>query len=133
MGKARQEGNANDPATGKPMPAGVTCRGPLQYRCRKMVDGARVTRTFETARLAREWLEATAVAERDGTFVDRAELSRWTVRNLVQKFVDERMQDGSRLRGGVRRPPRPRPGDSRRPDGGPEAEQADPDCRPRLS
>ena len=99
MGRARKVGNATDPATGRPMPAGVTFRGPLQYRCRKMVDGARVTRTFETARLAREWLEATAVAEREGTFVDRTELSRWTVRELVQKFVDERMQDGGRRRG----------------------------------
>ncbi|MBS1036678.1 hypothetical protein [Gluconobacter cerinus] len=35
-----------DPATGKPLPKGVTYRGPKQYMTRKVVDGRRVQKTW---------------------------------------------------------------------------------------
>lgn len=88
-----------DPATGKPLPAGVIYRGELQYRARKMVAGARITKTFDTPKLARQWLEETAAAARAGTHVDSRPTERMTVRNLVERFVDERLQDGGERRG----------------------------------
>ena len=99
MARNKSEENSTDPATGKPLPQGVSCRGPLQYRARKRVDGTRQTRTFETARLAREWLEGTAVQVREGSFVDRRSLDQSTLAKLVQRYVDSQMQVGGRRRG----------------------------------
>ncbi len=57
-------------------------------------------KTFETARLAREWLEGTAVKVREGTFVDRRSLgTRPRLRNWFQRFVKAQMQVGGRRRG----------------------------------
>ncbi|GEN04662.1 hypothetical protein AIN02nite_26870 [Acetobacter indonesiensis] len=42
-----------DPATGNPLPRGVSYRGPKQYMTRKMVDGRRVQETFSSAAQAR--------------------------------------------------------------------------------
>jgi len=99
MARTKDAANAVDPATGRPLPQGVSCRGPHQYRARKLADGARVTRTFETARLAREWLEETSAAVRAGDFVDRRELVQSTLKELVQRYVASEMQDGGRRRG----------------------------------
>ncbi len=99
MARTKAADNTTDPATGRPLPAGVAYRGPAQYRARKLVDGQRITRTFETARNAREWLEETAVRVREGSFVDRRPLDQSTLAELVQKYVDAEMQDGGRRRG----------------------------------
>lgn len=64
-----------------------------------MVEGARVTRTFETARAAREWLEDTAVEAKAGRFVDHRPLVQSMVRDLVQRYKDEELKVG----GGPRR------------------------------
>ena len=42
---------ALDPATAKSLADGVLCRGPGQYRARKLVNGQRITKTFTTVRL----------------------------------------------------------------------------------
>ena len=99
MARTKAVENAADPATGRPLPSGVAYRGPAQYRARKLVDGSRVTKTFESCRLAREWLEETAVRAREGKYVDRRPLDQSTLAELVQKYVDSEMQDGGRRRG----------------------------------
>ena len=99
MARTKDAANAVDPATGRPLPQGVAYRGLHQYRARKLADDARVTRTFETARLAREWLEETSAAVRAGDFVDRRELVQSTLKELVQRYVNSEMQDGGRRRG----------------------------------
>ena len=99
MTKGTKSEGARDPATRRVLPRGVTYRGPAQYRARKLVEGARITRTFETARLAREWLEETAAAARRGDHVDRCGLERSTLKTLVDRFVQEELQDGGRRRG----------------------------------
>ena len=99
MARTKDAENALDPATGRPLPQGVACRGPHQYRARKLIDGARVTKTFDTVRLAREWLEETSAAVRRGEHVDRRGLDRTTLKELVDRFVSEELQDGGRRRG----------------------------------
>lgn len=99
MGRARSAKNAKDPATGKPLSPGVGYRGPGQYRARKLVDGKPTAKTFETDKLAREWREETEAKIREGTFVDRSALDKSTLSKLVQKYVEEQMQDGGRRRG----------------------------------
>ncbi len=99
MARTKADGNDRDPATGRPLPPGVTCRGPRQYRARKLVDGKRVNRTFETARLAREWLEAASASARAGEFVDRGPLARTTLKAVVERFLEEVLFDGGPRRG----------------------------------
>jgi integrase len=99
MGRVRAAANAIDPATGRPLSPGVGYRGPGQYRARKLIDGKPTTKTFETDKLAREWLEETAAKVRAGQFVDRASLNKSTLAELVQRYVTEEMQDGGRRRG----------------------------------
>ena len=99
MARTKAAENATDPATGRALPQGVTYRGLHQYRARKLLGGARVTRTFETARLAREWLEEAAAEVRRGEYVDRRGLDQSTLGELVQKYVAAEMADGSRRRG----------------------------------
>jgi integrase len=99
MARTKSTENSLDPATGRPLPKGVAYRGPLQYRARKLVDGARITRTFDSARLAREWLEETSAKAREGSFVDRRVLDKSTLGELIQRYVDAEMQDGGRRRG----------------------------------
>ena len=59
-----------------------------------MPGGERLGRTFETARLAREWLEDIAAEVRRDEYVDRRPLDASKVRDIVVRFVDERMKDG---------------------------------------
>ena len=97
MARTKSVEHAVDPATGRRLPAGVAYRGPFQYRARKLVIGVRVTKTFELAKAAGQWLEETSVAVRKGEFVDRRSLEHWTVAELVQRFVAEELQcDGMR-------------------------------------
>ncbi|WP_254454890.1 hypothetical protein [Acetobacter estunensis] len=70
MARTKSAENVNDPATGRPRPDGVSCRGPKQYRARKLVNGQRIVRTFDTARFARAWLEETSVKVREGRNID---------------------------------------------------------------
>lgn len=99
MARKKSVENSTDPATGRSLPQGVTCLGLMRYRTRKLVGGVRVNKTFTTARLAREWLESTSVAMRTGTFVDTRPLDRMTVGAVVQRYVDEMMQEGGPRRG----------------------------------
>jgi len=99
MGRIKSVEHRTDPATGRSLPPGVMCRGPFQYRARKLIDGSRVTKTFETARLAKEWLEETEASIRRSDYVDRRPLDHMIVAELVQKFVDICMQDGGKRRG----------------------------------
>ncbi len=69
MPRKRSE-QALDPATGKPLPDGITYRGPSQYRARKLIKGQRITKTFTTVRFAVRWL---------------TELEELTQRNVIVK------------------------------------------------
>jgi integrase len=99
MAMTRAPENAKDPGTGKSLPDGVTYRGRAQYRARKLIDGVRHTKTFNTARLAREWLEETSAAVRQDAFVDRRVLTQSTLGQLISRYVEENMAAGSTRRG----------------------------------
>lgn len=95
MARNKAVENTLDPATGRSLPPGVTFLGRMRYRARKsMPGGERLGRTFETARLAREWLEDIAAEVRRDEYVDRRPLDASKVRDIVVRFVDERMKDG---------------------------------------
>ncbi|MFT8803773.1 MAG: hypothetical protein ABF876_05540 [Acetobacter aceti] len=100
MAGLKAEENLKDPATGKPLPQGVLYRGPKQYRARKLVHGHRVTRTFESARLARAWLEETSVRVREGRNVDDRALDGIVLQTLIGRYRDERMATRERDRKG---------------------------------
>ncbi|WP_237468744.1 hypothetical protein [Gluconobacter sphaericus] len=91
MARIKSAENAKDPATGRPLPDGVSCRGPRQYRARKLVSGQRITRTFDTARLARAWLEETSVKVREGRHIDVRALDGLVLRTLIERYRDECM------------------------------------------
>ena len=99
MAHTKSAENELDPATGKPLPAGVQYRGPLQYRARKLIKGKRVAQTFESARRAREWLEATSAKLCEGSYVNRSPLEQWTGGALVKRFNDEVLVVGGERRG----------------------------------
>jgi hypothetical protein len=99
MGRVRAAANAVDPATGRPLSPGVGYRGSGQYRARKLIDGKQTAKTFETDKLAQEWLEETAAKVRAGQFVDRRASDKSTLAELVQRYVTDEMQDGGRRRG----------------------------------
>lgn len=101
MGRARTSEHSVDPATRRPLPAGVSYRGPLQYQARKLVDGRRATKTFETARDAADWLKATEVDGRRGVFADRAEAERTSLRKVIERYRDEELGDDSAKRGAL--------------------------------
>ena len=101
MARHKDEENSIDPAFGKPLPQGVQYRGPLQYRARKLVEGVRQTKTFDSARMAKQWLEDTSVAVRAGSYVNTRPLDKITLAQLVQRFVDEEMQEGGDRRGAL--------------------------------
>ena len=86
MARIKSAENAKDPATGRPLLDGVGCRGLKQYRARKLVNGQRIIRTFDTARLARAWLEETLV--RDGI----------VLRTLIERYRDECMVHRNHIR-----------------------------------
>ncbi len=91
--------NTIDPDTGKPLTPGVTCIGPIRYRARKLIEGKRQSKVHRSDEPAKQWLEDRSVETRCGNFVDRRSLDKLTVVNLVQRYVDERMQDGGLRRG----------------------------------
>jgi integrase len=91
--------NLKDPATGRSLSPGVEYRGPAQYRARKLIEGKRIRKTFETDKQAKEWLLETSAKVKDGSFVDRRVLGQSTLSELAQRYVDEQMQDGGRRRG----------------------------------
>jgi integrase len=101
MGRAKSAENARDPATDKPLSPGVGYRGPGQYRARKLISGKPTAKTFKTDELARDWLEENSVDVRRGDYVDRRDLDKWTVGQLVQRYKDECMQDGGDRRGAI--------------------------------
>ncbi|NHN86888.1 tyrosine-type recombinase/integrase [Acetobacter musti] len=100
MARTKSAENANDPATGRPLPDGVSCRGPKQYRARKLVNGQRIVRTFDTARLARAWLEETSVKVREGRNIDVRTLDGIVLRALIERYRDECMAHRERDRTG---------------------------------
>lgn len=99
MARLKAAENAIDPATARTLPQGVTFLGAMKYRARKLVDGKRINKTFPTARLAREWLESVSVAVRAGKFIDVRPLDKMTVREMVEQYVGEMMQEGGSRRG----------------------------------
>ncbi|MDN7351675.1 integrase [Acetobacter senegalensis] len=91
--KDRNTSTKIDPATGRPLPAGVEYRGKGQYRARKRIAGGkRIHQTFSTARLARRWLDTTSAKLELGQFEDTRPLERQTVHELVDRYVREEMQ-----------------------------------------
>jgi len=86
MARLKSEENLKDPATGKALPQGVLYRSPKQYRARKLVHGHRITRTFESARLARSWLEEASVKVREGRSVDDRVLDGIVLRTLIERY-----------------------------------------------
>ncbi len=99
MARLKALANTTDPETGKPLTPGVTCIGPSRYRARKLIDGKRQSLVHRSDLLAKQWLEDRSVETRQGTFVDRRPLEKVTVANLVQCYIDEKMQDGGARRG----------------------------------
>ncbi len=88
-----------DPEAGKQLPAGVTYRGPLQYRARKLADGKRITRTFESAKQAAHWLADIETDQRRGVYVDRQEAERQKLGDIVQRYEIEVLGEDSEKRG----------------------------------
>jgi integrase len=99
MARLRAAENAKDPATGRPLSPGVNFTGPGQYRARKLVDGVRVMKTFESDKLAREWREETEAKIREGSFVDRSSLDKMTLVTLVKRYKTDVMAIGGERRG----------------------------------
>lgn len=85
MARIKSAENAKDPATGRPLPDDVSCRGPKQYRARKLLDGQRIIRTFDTARLARAWLEETSIKVREGRHIDLRALDGIVLQTLIEQ------------------------------------------------
>lgn len=88
-----------DPTNGKPLPVGVTYRGPFQYRARKLVDGRRITKTFARAALAARWLNEIEVDRNRGVFVDRTEAHRYTLGDIIRRYQDDMLGEDSEKRG----------------------------------
>jgi integrase len=98
MGRVRQD-PVIDPATDKPLPAGVVCRGLSQYRARKLVNGRRVTQTFTSAVKAAKWLAAVETDAARGQFVDITEAQRRTLGQIMEQYRDDILGDDSVKRG----------------------------------
>ncbi|GAA4491159.1 site-specific integrase [Gluconacetobacter tumulicola] len=80
-----------DPATGKALPKGVYLRKPGQYQARKLIDGKRVIQTFATAALARRWLGEKTAEKHLGLFREPTQADTMTIRELLERYRDERM------------------------------------------
>jgi integrase len=93
---------AIDPATGRQLPDGIQYRGPKQYRARKLLQGKRVTRTFDTARQAADWLAAVEVDRRRGVFVDLSEAEKKTLGDVLIRYTHEVLGDDSEKDGAER-------------------------------
>ncbi|MBK3799343.1 tyrosine-type recombinase/integrase [Azospirillum brasilense] len=88
-----------DPATGRRLPTGVECRGDGQYRARKLIKGARQSRTFATVAAARVWLEEVSVDARRGKHRDLRLAKRTTLGEVVARYEKDVLGDKSALRG----------------------------------
>ena len=99
MARSKSAENDKDPATGRMLSPGMTCRGPGQCRTRKLAEGQRKNKVHDSARLAREWLEAASVQVRQGDFVDRRLLEKITLLEVVERYVAAKMKDGGDRRG----------------------------------
>ena len=85
MGRSR-ETETLDPATGRPLPDGISLRGPGQYQARKLVNGQRVTKTFTSAKLASRWLSEIEVDRNRGVFMDRSEAERNSLLDIILRY-----------------------------------------------
>ena len=92
MGNNRRK-PAVDPSTGKLLPQGVIYRGPGQYWARKLVNGRRVAKTLETARLAGDWIKSVEVDTKRGTFVDTTKAQRHKLGSLLRSYQLEILGD----------------------------------------
>jgi integrase len=92
MGRLRNE-PAVDPATGKTLPAGVQYRGERQYWARKLSNGNRVAKTFETAKKAGDWLKTVEVDTSRGVFVDTTAAQRFTLGSVLRSYQLEVLAD----------------------------------------
>jgi len=84
---------ATDPSTGKLLPDGVQYRGPRQYRARKLVNGKRVAKTFDTAKKADQWLKAVEVDTRRGVFVDTSIADKHKLGSVLRTYQLEVLAD----------------------------------------
>jgi integrase len=98
MGRSR-ETEMLDPATGRPLPDGITVRGSGQYRARKLVNGQRVTKTFTSAKLASRWLSEIEVDRNRGVFMDRSEAERNSLLDIILRYETEVLGEDSEKRG----------------------------------
>jgi integrase len=98
MGRNRKS-EILDPATGRPLPHGISIRGAGQYRARKLVNGQRVTKTFTAAKLASRWLSEIEVDRNRGVFVDRTEAERKTLLDIILRYETEVLGENSEKRG----------------------------------
>jgi len=92
MGKKRRE-PAVDPSTGKSLPDGVQYRGPRQYYARKLVNGKRVSKTYDTARKASDWLKTVEVDASRGVFVDTTAADKHKLGNVLRSYQLEVLAD----------------------------------------
>jgi integrase len=92
MGNNRRK-PAVDPSTGKLLPQGVAYRGPGQYWARKLVNGRRVAKTLETARLAGDWIKSVEVDTKRGTFIDTTTAQKHKLGNLLRTYQLEGLGD----------------------------------------
>ena len=91
MEKKRKK--TTDPATGKPLPGGVTYRGPGAYQARRMVNGARFTETFASGALAKRWLAEKRASVDLGQFRDTRIEQNTSIRSLIETYRDRKMQN----------------------------------------
>lgn len=92
MGRLRAEPLV-DPSTGKLLPEGVWYRGKDQYLARKLVNGRRVAKTFETAKRATDWLKAVEVDHDRGVFMDTTAAQRVMLGSLLRSYQLEVLAD----------------------------------------
>ena len=92
MGKKRREPAVN-PSTGKSLPDSVQYRGPRQYYARKLVNGKRVSKTFDTARKAGDWLKTVEVDTSRGVFVDTTAADKHKLGNVLRSYQLEVLAD----------------------------------------
>jgi hypothetical protein len=82
-----------DPSTGKLLPDGVWYRGPDQYLARKLVNGKRVAKTFDTAKRAESWLKHVEVDKDRGVFLDTTTAQKFTLGNVLRTYQLEALAD----------------------------------------
>ena len=83
----------------RPLPNGITIRGPGQYRARKLVNGQRITKTFTSAKLASRWLSEIEVDRSRGVFLDRSEAERKSLGDIILTYETEILGENSEKRG----------------------------------